>query len=280
MVRERARAPRKRRRRRRSRWLGARTRRRARRALRAYQRATPTAQLAILFATAVALWVLVNGFYQVLRKPTELFFPVSGTLAKTPSETWSEYHSIFRAHSTGSISPELLAALAQVEASGNPIARTYWRWSWRLDLFDVYRPASSAVGMYQITDGTFDEARRYCIHDHEVVEDGPWHDFGSCWFNALYFRVVPSHAVELTSAYLDRAVARTLGRHGIRGATPAQKHRLAALIHLCGAGVGDDYARRGLRLSPGLRCGDHSAGAYVARVENMQRVFTRLAAKS
>ena len=52
--------------------------------------------------------------------------------------------------------------------------------------------------MYQITDGTFAEAKRYCIHDHAVVEDGPWHDPRSCWFNALYMRVVPSHAVELT----------------------------------------------------------------------------------
>ena len=228
----------------------------------------------------MALWAVVNGVYQVMRKPTELFFPVSGTLNKTPAETWSEYQSIFRAHATRSISPELLAALAQVEASGNPIARTYWRWSWRLDLFEVYRPASSAVGMYQITDGTFEQARRYCVHDHVVVEDGPWHAFRSCWFNALYFRVLPSHAVELTSAYLDRAVDGALARHRVRGATPAQKQRLAALIHLCGAGVGDDYVRHGLVLSPGLRCGDHSARVYVARVEAMQRLFSRLAAGS
>ena len=48
--------------------------------------------------------------------------------------------------------------------------------------------------MFQITDGTFAEARRYCIHDHVVVEDGPWHDARSCWFNGLYTRVVPGHA--------------------------------------------------------------------------------------
>ena len=107
------------------------------------------------------------------------------------------------------ISPELLAALAQVEGSGNPVVRTYWRWSFNLKPFDVYRPASSAVGMYQITDGTFAEARRYCIHDHAVAQDGPWNDWQSCWFNRLYTRVIPSHAVELTAAYLDRSVAMT-----------------------------------------------------------------------
>jgi hypothetical protein len=178
------------------------------------------------------------------------------------------------------ISAEFLAALAQVEASGNPIARTYWRWSWRLHPLEVYRPASSAVGMYQITDGTFDQARRYCVHRHVVVMDGPWHAWRSCWFNWLYFRVVPSHAVELTSAYLDRAVAGALTRHGIRAATPAQKENLAALIHLCGAGTGERYARRGLHLSPGLRCGDHDAKHYVTKVSLMKRAFEVLAARS
>ena len=57
------------------------------------------------------------------------------------------------------MTPDFLAAIAQVEGSGNPVARTYWRWSWRRNFFEVYRPASSAVGMYQITDGTFAEAR-------------------------------------------------------------------------------------------------------------------------
>jgi hypothetical protein len=258
----------------------ARTRRRALRALKTLRRAPPATQIAVGFFVTLALWATVNALYQVIRKPTELFFPVSGTLDKHPAETWSEYQAIFRNHSTATISPEFLAALAQVEASGNPVARTYWRWTWSFDPLDVYRPASSAVGMYQITDGTFDQARRYCIHRHVVVSDGPWHAWRSCWFNWLYFRVVPSHAVELTAAYLDRAVAGALARHGIRNATAAQKENLAALIHLCGAGVGDRYAKRGLHFAPGLRCGDHSAKRYVDRVDAMKRVFAALAAKS
>ena len=276
MPRKRTRAPRRRRRQLVRLWPSARARRKA---LRAFRRASPGAQVALALAALVLLWALVNGVYQVIRKPTELFFPVSGVLDKTPAETWEEYASIFRAHSTPVISAELLAALAQVEASGNPIARTYWRWSWRLAPFELYRPASSAVGMYQITDGTFEQAKRWCIHDHRSVADGPWHSWRSCWFNALYFRVVPSHAVELTSAYLDRTVARTLVRHGIRNASLTQKQRLAALIHLCGPGVGDGFARRGLRLTPGLRCGDHGASRYVAKVERNQLLFARMAAQ-
>jgi hypothetical protein len=230
-------------------------------------------QVLAILAVAVMLWFVLNWMYQVVRKPSELFFPVSGTLNKRPLETWRQYSELFQKYSTTVISPELLAALAQVEGSGNPIVRTYWRWSMNIKPFDVYRPASSAVGMYQITDGTFAEARRYCIRDHAVVEDGPWNDWNSCWFNGLYTRVVPSHAIELTSAYLDRSVAAVLGRHHIRFATLEGKQELAAVIHLCGAGAGDAYVRRGLKLSPGERCGDHEAGQYVARVNAMKRLF-------
>jgi hypothetical protein len=225
------------------------------------------------------LALVVNVAYQVVRKPTELFFPVSGTLYKNPAETWGEYASIFRQHSTAAISPEFLAALAQTEGSGNPVVRTYWRLRVTEKPLDIYRPASSAVGMYQITDGTFEESRRYCIHDHVVVEDGPWNDPRSCWFNWAYFRVVPSHAVELTSAHLDRSVASALARAGIRSATPAQKQDLAAVIHLCGAGAGAAYARRGLRFAPGQRCGDHDPRDYVARVNRMKAEFAALSLK-
>jgi hypothetical protein len=241
-------------------------------------RAPRLAQVLIGLAVVATLWLALNWGYQVIRKPSELFFPVSGTLYKTPSETWRQYEPAFERYATRVMTPEFLAALAQVEGSGNPIVRTYWKWSWSPQPFDVYRPASSAVGMYQITDGTFAEARRYCIHDHAVVEDGPWNDWRSCWFNRFYTRVVPSHAVELTAAYLDHNVAAILERHDIKLATLQQKQELAAVIHLCGAGAAEAYAGRGLRLADEQRCGDHEVRGYIARINAMKRVFTMLAA--
>jgi hypothetical protein len=230
--------------------------------------------LAVLVAGAAGNWV-----YQVIRKPTELFFPVSRALTKTPPETWRQYAPLFRTHSTAVITPDLLAALAQVEGGGNPVARTYWRWRLTWNPLALYQPASSAVGMYQMTDGTFREAKRYCIHDHVVLEQGPWHDARSCWFNSLYTRVVPSHAVELTAAHLDRGVARALARRRITAATLRQKQDLAAVIHLCGAGGADAYARQGFRLIPGQRCGDHDVGRYLAHVDAARRLFVRLDAR-
>ncbi len=242
----------------------------------------PTVRAAVLSVLILVLWLGVNWTYHAYSKPTEILFPLAHSLDKRPAETWNQYGSLFRKHSTSVITPELLAALAQVESGGNPVARTYWRWQRTWNPLAVYRPASSAVGMYQITDGTFREARRYCIRKREgvgqVLEDGPWHDLRSCWFNSLYLRVVPSHAVELTSAYLDRRVAATLARQRIAAATLEQKQDLAAVIHLCGAGAGDAYARRGFRLTAGQRCGAHDLRAYLAQVSAMKRAFARLSA--
>ena len=263
---------------RRIRGLGRRVRRLARRSRRWWRPAPLPSKFAAGAQLILIFWPGINWIYQVVRKPSELLFPVEGTLYKTPAETWQQYAPIFKKYSTNVLTPDLLAAIAQVEGSGNPVARTYWRWSWSPQPFKVYRPASSAVGMYQITDGTFAEARHLCIHDHLVAEEGPWNNWQSCWFTGLYSRVVPSDAVELSSAYLDRSVAAILERRHALMTTQQRKQMLAALIHLCGAAAGDEFARRGFRLVEGQRCGDHQTRAYLDRVSAMQAVFARMAA--
>jgi hypothetical protein len=236
-----------------------------------FRKAPLWARVTVCTIAFVIFAALLNLIYQVVRKPAELFFPVSGALSKTPTETWREYGPLFRHHSTAVMTPELLAALAQVEGAGNPVARTPWRVRASSDPRELYRPASSAVGMYQITDGTFREAKRYCIRDHVAIEDG-------CWFNSLYMRVIPSHAVEMTSAYLDRSVDRVIAAAAGRKASAAQKQELAALIHLCGARTGETFARNNFRVAPGQRCGTHDVRAYLAQVDTMKRLFARLSA--
>jgi len=275
-------------RRRRARWVreatlrlaraGRRLARSARRSFKALRSAPPAVQVLAGAIVLLAVWAVVNWSYQAIRKPTELFFPVSGALAKSPAETWQSYAPLFNEHATAVITPALLAALAQVEGAGNPLARTYWRWRPARNPFKVYQPASSAVGMYQMTDATFSEGKRYCIHDHVVVEVGGWLDPKSCWFNVLYSRVVPSHAIEMTSALLDRGVAGAIERHRVAGVTPERRQDLAAVIHLCGPAAGDAYVARGFRLAAQQRCGDHDVGAYLAQVNAMKRQFARMAA--
>jgi Transglycosylase SLT domain len=218
--------------------------------------ATETGHLTIL--TVV---LLADVVYQVVRKPTELLFFVGGALDKVPSETWQQYGPLFRKYSTDTITLELLAALAQIESTGNPVARTYWRWRLTWNPFGVYKPASSAVGLYQMTDAAYAEASRYCVRRHAVVD-------AECW---------PSHAIELAAVYLDRRVAAVFAYAPDVTASPQEKQDLAAFILLCGGGPARAFVRRGFQVMAGERCGDHLVTAYLAKVNAMKRQFLRLA---
>jgi hypothetical protein len=239
------------------------------------RRASKAAMLRCCFVV-VGAWFTLNWVYQVVRKPAEILAPVGDSLAKSPSFTWQSYGPLFEKYSTKIISPEFLAALAQVEGSGNPIASTYWRWRWSWHPFDIYRPASTAVGMFQITDGTFAEARKYCIRDHQVIADGTWHDLNSCWFNSFYSRTMPSHSIQLTAAYLHQTVVHTLAARPSTKSTPAQQQRLAAVIHLCGSKRGEAFAKRAFKLAQYERCGTHNVARYLARIDLMKRRFVEL----
>jgi hypothetical protein len=137
-------------------------------------------------------FLLTNLAYHVIHKPTELFFFVGHRLDKEPSGTWRQYGALFRTYSTSTITPELLAALAQVESSGNPVDRTYWRWQFSFNPFAIYQPASSAVGLFQMTDPAYTEVARFCIRTNAVTDTG-------CGFGP-YIRALPSHAAELGSS--------------------------------------------------------------------------------
>ena len=180
-----------------------------------------------------------------------------------------------------SITPELLAALAQVESSGNPVARTYWRWRFSWNPFELYQPASSAVGMFQITAGTFAEARRYCIHDHVVVEEGAlgrpalvlvqrartrvWCS-GSCRGDdrraaGSRGRAHPRHVTGMTTASLSAAA-----KPGGRSSTCAE----TAPVTNTRAGASDSEAASDAATTTPSR--------YLAQVNALKRQFARLAA--
>jgi hypothetical protein len=218
-------------------------------------------RLAGIGGIVVVTLVVTNFVYHVIHKPTEMFFFVGHKLDKEPSETWRQYGPLFRKYSTSAITPELLAALAQVESSGNPLDRTYWRWRFSFNPFAIYKPASSAVGLFQMTDPAYAEIARFCIRANAVTDT-------ACGFGP-YIRALPSHAAELASVYLDRNVGAVLARAGGVVANPQQQQDLAAFIHLCGGGPATAFARRRFRMIAGERCGDHLVAAYISRVKPM-----------
>jgi hypothetical protein len=234
-------------------------------------------RLAMLGCLMLLALAVLNVIYQVARKPTELFGLVAAPAPLTPSETWTRYGPQFRAHATDLVRAELLAALAHAESQGDPLARTGWRWRWTWNPFALYAPASSAVGLYQITDAAFEEGRRLCVHDHRVARAGPWYDLDACWFPMLYMRTVPSHAIEMTAARLHEHLLLALGRERAGRVGGRTRERVAAVIHLCGPARAAAFVRRGFRAAPGELCGAHDLGAYLARVDRATLAFERLA---
>src|SRR4051794_41563820 len=115
-------------------------RQKARWAWRKLARVPRIVRIAGVVAILLAVVALTNIVYQVIQKPTELFAFVGHRLDKEPAETWRQYGALFRTYSTGTISPELLAALAQSENSRNPVERTYWRWRLSFNPFAIYQP--------------------------------------------------------------------------------------------------------------------------------------------
>src|SRR5438477_3786441 len=96
----------------------------------------------------------------------------------------------------------------------------------------------------------------------------------------LHSRILPRLATELVAVFLDRKVAAILGHRRKTKISRQQREELAAVTHLCGTGPATAFARRGFRLMPGERCGDHEVAAYLGQINAMKRRFLQLAAEN
>jgi hypothetical protein len=100
----------------------------------------------ISVAVVLTLSLAINWIYQVIRKPSELFFPVSGTLYKTPSETWQQYAPIFRKYATNVITPTFSRRLRKWRA-------LEIRWSARTGVGHGHHSPSRCTGRLRAPSG-------------------------------------------------------------------------------------------------------------------------------
>ncbi len=229
-----------------------------------------------IWLTLLFLIFAGNFSYQVALKPTEILSLVASNAIYTPSTTWSKYGDEFVENRTQYISPYLLASFAQVESGGNPWVSPGWVFNWRRPIHRIYAPASSSVGLMQFTEGTYQRARKLCVHKGQVFEDGPWYDFKSCWGNFLYHRVWPGHAIEMTSAYLHRSVESLVRRFPQYNFSSENVRKVAAVTHLCGIGVAKRVIRQRFKITSDQTCGSHNLSRYVDKISRLSKTFRRL----
>lgn len=216
----------------------------------------------IIIATVLA----ANFLVQVARKPTEaLGFVFSQK--KTMYDTWSSYKNEFLSSETDLIPAEFLAAVAQVESAGDPVAQPKWVLRFTTDILNIYSPASSAVGLMQITEGNYHEAKTLCIKQKKVSRD--------CWLNKVYARVLPSHSIEMASAYMHQTVTQLLGDKRAHQILRDNIYKLAAVIHLCGKQKAYEYVQSNFKLNSFSRCGSHSVSNYIRKVFAYKTQFAR-----
>ena len=228
-------------------------------------------RLGLTVSSLLGLLLVVNFLWQVGRKPLEIASLLISSGSKTPKQTWQAYKDYFIEHSTSIMTPDFLAALVQQESSGNPLGTPQWNLNLKKSFSNMYAPASTSVGLMQFTEGTFDLASRFCIHKGQVKSVGPWYQLDSCWFNGLYTRVLPSHSIEATSAYLHRATVRMTNRFNLK-LTQKSLQAVAASIHLCGEGHVEKELRQ-RRLSGLKNCGSHRLSRYIKSVQKYQKIF-------
>lgn len=220
-----------------------------------------------LILICVALLFAFNFLYQLIRKPAELFGLFTSGSYRTTQETWETYGKFCKNHSTDIMTPEFLCAMAQAESGGNQFNTPQWRWRWTTDITQIYAPLSSAVGLMQYTNGTFKDAKRFCIHDHEVVLRGKFLEPERCWFNFLYTRLSPSNSIEMTAARLHYYIEKILDDYGYIGLSLRHKQILGAVIHLCGVSKGEKFVKNHFRFDAISPCGSHNPLVYYGRIE-------------
>lgn len=214
----------------------------------------------------VIVTVLVTNFiFHIANNPIHVLSFFSDSMLKRPSETWQSYGSIFRAAEKGRVRGTLLAALAQVESQGNPLAAPDWQFSFSTDLTELYAPASTSFGVMQITKGTFDLILKTCKKGES-----------DCPYAGLATRARVRDSVFMTSGHLNRSMEELVGAKQLKKLSESNVVKLASIIHLCGP----DVARRLVRVKFNTellpRCGSHWPSLYTRRVAELKKQFENI----
>lgn len=222
-----------------------------------------------LFIALAAIAGLANFSWQIYHKPLELWSLLPVNLAKTPTETWQAYGDEFIEYENNYLPATFLAALAQKESSGNPWASPGWIMRLSENYGRLYSPQSSAFGLLQITRPTLQQILQLC--------DRPQYTRYCALWNS---RLFATDSIALTVLNLSHKMKKIERKFGIKKWNKSLKTKIAAIIHLCGEGVANRYARQGFRFGSIRYCGTHNVRRYVQSVKRLKRRFEKIAGRT
>ena len=216
--------------------------------------------------TVAILGFVINFVVQIYRKPSELISYWYSGQASGIEETWNRFGDDFISYSTPYVFPEVLASLAQIESGGRVWASPLGQVKIKTNLDRIYAPASSAIGLMQLTDGHFEQARKYCIVKGELKR--------GCTMNWIYSRLWPSHSIELAASYLHMSIAK-LRKWYRRQFKKTDLIKLSSVIHLCGPEKAAIFVEDQLEFRRFKQCGDHRVDRYVNKVLSFSKKFSQ-----
>ncbi len=206
-----------------------------------------------------------NVLYQIYKKPTDLVSIIYPGSSTSIFGTWSYFQDSFNSHSTKLVSAKTLASIAQVESSGRFAASPEWQWKLSRGVGNIFAPASSAIGLMQITKGHKNSVSKFCktqkAKEH-VCKNRSW-----------WLRLIPGHSIHLAAVYIDKTI-HSIIRQQKKTISKVNLIKLAAITHLCGEGKAKLYARSNFKFSNFRKCGTHSAINYVNNVVRMSKKLT------
>lgn len=209
--------------------------------------------------------------FHIYHKPSIILLPVSNSFNKLPNETWDTYKDYFNEYSSKTISPFLIAAIVQHESAGNPLAQTYWKWNWDVNPFKWFAPASSSLGLMQMTSGTWEDAKKFCTLGGEVIrEEGK----KSCW-NFLASRLFPASNIRLASIRYHYYLKKWKESLGVDNLSSKLSRRFISVMHLCGVEKAFKWADKPHLLKK-RRCGGHSVREYLRSIARLERKFRNI----
>jgi hypothetical protein len=220
----------------------------------------------------------INFIFQIYKKPIELISIITQTRAKTLTQTWKDYGEFFTNSSTDIISPAFLAALAQKESSGNPLASPRWKLNFKRPIDRIYSPPTTAFGLMQMTNPNFYDSSRLC---YKAKNKRNSKSFDDCGRINMSTRIFPAHSIYLTARNLTYQVKKILKRRKRKKkATRDQIESLASITHLCGMGKGKRLLRSNFNVRKIGRCGSHSPINYVRDIKKLKKKFLLISKKA